>query len=94
MSCSCVYVGDYDPCEVIRDETMVSSGEFKCCECGSTIKEGETFRFYDMKVDSESPNTIEYPTCLVCENIKDVFFCDGFIFEQVWEDLKNHLEDQ
>lgn len=91
MSCSCVCVDYGGPYAEFYTESMVKAKKkHKCCECGKEIEPGETYE----KITGKWDSFIEtYRTCKNCLNIKEVFFCEGWLFEGMKEALYEHLQD-
>lgn len=87
---SCVYVDYVKGPECFTDSIRKARKEHKCCECGDAIKRGdkyeETTGIWDGK-----PN--RYRTCLDCLSVRNAFFCDGWFYTFVWENLYEHLRD-
>lgn len=89
-NCSCVYVGgdtDYGR-EFYQERIQKAKKEHICCECGETILPGQN---YKKCVGSWEGEFFTYKICFVCSEIIDAFFCDGFFFEQTYDDLHSHI---
>jgi hypothetical protein len=61
-----------------------------CCSCNQEIKPGDKYENYSGIWDA---NFQRFKTCSSCQEIRDKLFCDGWVFEAVWEDLKYSLEE-
>lgn len=62
--------------------------QHRCCECGDRIERGQKHELVKGMWDG-SWNC--YRTCLLCVEIREHFQCDGWIYEQLWEDLINNF---
>jgi hypothetical protein len=62
--------------------------EHRCCECRETIPIGAKYERYTGIWDG-TPGA--YKTCLSCVEIRDHFDCNGFVFGQLWEDLRGNF---
>lgn len=78
----------------------VSDGTIKCCECHEPIPFGDVYQEHrcftdDLDADdcSENPAFDTYRTCRICAKIRDDYMKCGFYYENLWEDLDDHLED-
>lgn len=90
MDCGCIYVGDYDPPELYRSTKHTARKNHNCDECGKLISVGEKYE-YVFGIWEGKANV--HKTCSVCLDIRRVFFCDGWIFEGVFEELHNHIQE-
>jgi len=90
-ACSCVYVGDTDDArDFYQEESPKARVPHICGECGVTIQPGERYRKCVGKWDGRFET---YKMCSVCQEILDAFFCDGFFFGQLHDDLRGHILD-
>lgn len=63
--------------------------DHKCSECGETILKG--VRHEHVKGMWDGSWSI-YRTCPLCVEIRDHFACgNGWLFQQLWEDLENNF---
>lgn len=60
----------------------------ECCECGQSIAVGVRYEFTSGAWDG---NMSTYKTCLVCVELREHFGCEGWIYEQLWEDLEENF---
>ena len=62
--------------------------EHVCYECRGTIARGERYEYasgvWDGRPDS-------FKTCLLCAEIRDHFACEGWIYGEVWSDLRENF---
>jgi hypothetical protein len=86
--CACVYVGDYDGPEFCHAERRRARKTHKCDECWREIVAGETYEHVRGKWDGYMST---FKTCGDCLSIRDSFFCEGFMYGGLWEDLHEHL---
>ena len=90
MECACVFVDvecSYDFHNKIQRRAVK---EHRCSECGRTIAVGETYEYVFGKWDGVIST---YKTCKDCEILRDTFFCDGWYYEMLWENLWDYLVD-
>ncbi len=89
--CSCIYSGGSDnwPVYFWSTEPMARK-EHKCHECKVVIPPGEKYhrdsgkwekKFYTFKV------------CFTCREITNAFFCEGFAYGKVLDDLYEHIQE-
>lgn len=90
MECSCVYSGVDEYAEVYRSKFQKAKRNYQCCECREKILAGEKYE-YVFGVWDGGPGT--YRTCKHCLSMREQFFCDGWHFEHIWEDLRNFIHD-
>ena len=88
--CSCVYVGDYDQPSFSKQIIRKAFKTHKCCECGRIIPIGEK---YEVISGAWEGRFGTYKTCSDCLSIREEFFCEGFFFEQMFEYLKEYLNE-
>jgi len=95
-NCGCVYVNIGEECfSGSNTKKTFAAHEIECCECDRTIDIGETYAktlaWYDPKKQPESP--LRYDMCLDCASIRDVFFCEGYLYRGMYELLEKHIEE-
>lgn len=66
----------------------IARKEHQCCECGETIAKGVKHELVKGLWDGGWDT---YRTCLMCEEIRDHFACDGWIYGQVWNDIEENF---
>jgi hypothetical protein len=94
--CSCVYVDvDNDGSwEEILTKQYPSPTIHKCSECLRIIQPGENYEIVvGVSIGGYKENITINRTCPDCLSIRDAFFCDGYYFEMVWENLWEHLTE-
>jgi hypothetical protein len=79
---------DFDGPDVFTNTVRLAAKEHHCCECGETISRGARYEHARGRWDG---NWNTHRTCLSCVEIRNHFACDGFIYEQLWEDLENYF---
>ncbi len=87
--CACVYV-DYETCELIDGGMRKARKEHVCTECRRTIERGERYEYAFTSFDG---GTDTYKTCVDCVSVRDSFFCNGWGYTMVWEDLEEHFSN-
>ena len=103
MECACVYV---DLASDIYPDWWFDFGGFipakrevDCSECGAVIAPGELHEKFDVLWASyRHPLTAEkayrsYRTCRDCHSIRTAFFCEGWFWTRIHEDLWKHIVD-
>lgn len=87
-SCACIVVdSDYEPsCSTVT--IRKARKQHVCDECGRTIKPGERYEhisgIWDGHADSNK-------TCLGCKAIRNLFFCDLWVYGEVWNAVDDHI---
>jgi len=91
-SCSCVnvYSGDYDGPSVCSINIVKARKEHKCCECRRIINRGEQ---YERTKGLWDGTWSKYNMCIDCASVVRAFFCDGGMYETIWEDLAESFRD-
>lgn len=89
MSCGCIWMGgdDYGP-SFDCVSTPVARKPHRCCECKETIQPGTRYERFAGKWDGE---VRAYVTCLECREIRASLCCDGFIFGDLWEGVRDQI---
>ena len=86
--CACIPMDDLE-CGIQFDDYIRKARKIhKCCECKREIQIGEDYKYYKGIWDD---SFCTFKTCLDCETVKKVFFCDGWKFMQLWEDVWEHV---
>jgi len=62
--------------------------EHQCYECREVIPIGAIYE-YASGVWDRQPSS--YKTCLSCVEIRNHFACDGWLFGQVWQDIRDNF---
>lgn len=90
MSCSCVLVDGGEWYETLVEIVFKATHRRECVECVDPIERGDFYEYYV----GEKPGggVFSCATCLTCVAVRDEFFCDGWIFGQIWADLAEHIE--
>ena len=79
---------DCDSPSFFTQKQVVARKDHRCTECGETILKGAKYEIVVGKWDTI--NT--FRTCLSCVEIRDHFACgNGWIFGQLWEDLRENF---
>jgi hypothetical protein len=82
-------VDEYEEFTLLKAKVVKSRGVWKCCECGKDIQIGEEYLYEKGKCEG---TFYTYKTCLDCVKVRDILFCNGFYYIQLWETLREHLE--
>lgn len=70
------------------EKTRVARLVHKCGECGDEIAKGQRYRYESGVWDGRASS---HKTCWPCYKIREHFACDGFVFEQLWEDIMTNF---
>ena len=88
--CTCIEIWNDNEPEFFSEKIVTARKEHICCECGEVIKPGEQYESVGGKWDGEFGR---YKTCIGCSRIRKCYFCGGWLYEMMWEDLINHFEE-
>lgn len=88
MDCSCVFIEEYTESEFSDSKITKARKTHKCVECGETIKKGDRYEYTSGLWDGDFS---VYKTCMNCLSIRDSFFCKGWGYGAMLEDLYEHL---
>lgn len=89
--CSCVYVDSYDSQPEFYNEKMpIARKQHICGECGRKIERGEPYENFSGKWEDTFST---YKTCNNCLSIRDEFFCEGWSFGFLYENLWEHIRE-
>lgn len=80
--------GDYEGPSCYRSRVRTARKDHHCYECGADIKPGDRYEYVSGVWDG-CPGS--HKTCLSCVEIRDHFACDGWIFGQLWSDLRENF---
>lgn len=90
MDCSCIYVGDTeDGQHMLNQKTCIARKVHVCGECGITIDKKTPYEFEQMVYDGRIDT---FKTCMDCMSVRDAMFCDGWWYEQMWDNVRDHAE--
>lgn len=88
--CACVYVGHYDEAERSWIKTRTARKPNTCGECCRPIAPGEEYEHVQQLYDGD---WFAYATCLDCVSVRKSFFCDGWLYGGVLDNLREHIEE-
>ena len=81
--------GDWDVMPAFSStSTPRAKQEHICCECRDVIPKGAKYQRTSGKWDGSMDT---YKTCLSCVEIRDHFACNGFMYGQLWQDLRKNF---
>ena len=90
MDCSCVYIHDYDGPTFHTEKIVRARKPHKCGECKQEIKPLERYAvakgMWDGRLDT-------HKTCCNCLAIRRAFFCEGWFYGEVLQNLHDHIND-
>lgn len=92
MECACVYVPMDDCPTEFWNERLVKRARktHTCGECHRQIETGEPYLYIAGVWDGDFGT---HKICHDCQSVIDAFFCNGYVFEQVWEFLDEHVRE-
>lgn len=92
MSCQDVCMtADYDgSCEFYNATEPRAAKDYQCFECGDVIAKGERYEYFVGKFDGD---LLTQRTCLVCVEVREAFYCDGWLLGTLWEDMREQMFD-
>jgi len=92
MECACVQVPMDDCSTEFWKERLVKSAlkTHTCGECRRQIEIGESYLNISGVWDG---SFYAHKLCSDCQSVVEAFFCNGYIFEQVWEALHEHIRE-
>ena len=95
MNCSCIvqvdhYGEDDDTFEVLTVSHPTAKKKHKCNECRREILPGER---YEVQRYSANHNLETHTTCSTCLEIRDIFFCDGYVYGWMYDNFNDSLYD-
>jgi predicted RNA-binding Zn-ribbon protein involved in translation (DUF1610 family) len=87
VSSRCVSVY-YEPMQYQKDSHVTARKDHDCCECGDAIKKGTKHRVFSGVADGKWET---YRFCVTCNQVGHDYFCRGWAFGRMWEDLAEYL---
>lgn len=91
MDCSCVLVyTDGESAEFYSESKIVARKYHRCSECGLPISPGEEYEHVSGKWEGSWDH---YKTCKICQEIRKAFFCEGWHYTMIYEDLGMHIDE-
>jgi len=67
------------------------SSTTNCYECSRQIKPGEEYISIEYTDDEDERKRMS--VCADCQSVIDEFFCGGYTFGRVWENVQDHVYD-
>lgn len=88
--CACLYGGwdDYDEFGFQHHEMRTARKSHVCRECKREIRPGERYEHFSSKNDG---SLFTVKTCETCAEIRSSLYCDGFVFGNLWADVRSQL---
>lgn len=92
MDCACVYVSMNECLTEFCNERLVERARktHTCGECRRQIEAGESYLYITGVWDGDFH---AHKLCRDCQSVVEAFFCNGYMFERVWEDLGEHIRE-
>jgi len=94
MDCSCININSYDcgDCAVIHSEQMrVAVKQHICSECGKEINKGEKYEYVSQFY--RDGGWLKHKTCSDCLSLRNEFFCDGYYYGEIRDELQQFIRD-
>lgn len=88
MECACVAVDIDNYPEFFEEKTRKAVKPNKCSECRRVIEPGERYEHVAGKWDGHFET---FKMCSDCLSIRKSFFCEGFSFGGMLEELGEHI---
>lgn len=88
--CSCVYLDVDNRPRCYTEKMPIARKEHICGECGRKIEIGEK---YENMAGIWEHGFDNYKTCIDCLSIRKEFFCDGWFYGLIYEDLWEHISE-
>jgi len=76
--------------ELFRSEMAIAKKLHKCSECRRIILIGEKYEHVSGKWEGQFET---FKTCSDCLSIRESFFCDGYLFGELLENLCEHISE-
>ena len=90
MQCACVYIENDGGPAFINETDPKARKEHRCSECHKTILPGDQYKREEGVWDGDFRT---YKTCLSCLSLRDEFFCHGWTFTQLWNDMCEFISE-
>lgn len=87
--CGCIYVGCDDFVPVTHRAKVRARKQHTCDECNVPIAPGQDYERFVGKEDGAG--VFVHKTCSDCMSLRNEFFCEGYIFGNIYEDVSYHL---
>lgn len=88
-SCSCIYLDDnYDAIRLYREIKRTAKKRHTCGECRANIHPGDKYTCCSGICIGKY---ITHRVCLDCYSVVESYFCEGFVWEKVWEYFEEHV---
>jgi len=88
ISCICLYSGDWEQPDFTHVTFPKAAKPHHCCECGAEIKKGEKYELTKGKWDGRMDT---HKTCIPCMNVRNHLMVCGWVYGQLWEDIREHF---
>ena len=88
--CGCVFIDVDRPPDFINKKNPKARKLHHCGECGREISKGEKYFLEFGMWDGEFS---QYKTCSDCGAIREAFFCDGWYYGRILDDLHEHISE-
>jgi len=89
MECACTIDTYFEggSASFCSEKIVTARKKHKCCECYRTINAGEK---YEKVAGVWGGDFSTYKTCIDCVSVRNEFFNGGYIFENIWSEIKAH----
>ena len=91
--CACAFVPEYDPCTILQQCIRVARKSRTCDDCRRAIVPGECYEYAFYVEPGRTFAPMQTHTCATCLEIRDTFFCKGYVFAGSMELFAEYLTD-
>ena len=85
--CGCIYLDvDSDAVEVVT--MRMARKAHRCLECRRDIQPGQR---YEVRAQFAEGSASTFKTCSVCAEIRNAFFCSGWYYGDVWQQVRESM---
>lgn len=88
VTCCPLESGDGDRPSCFSRAVRKARKEHRCGECGESIGAGQRYEYVSGIWDGEPSS---HKTCLSCQQIRDHFACDGYVYGELWANLEENF---
>jgi hypothetical protein len=88
MDCACIYIDPDSTPDFVNPVVVVARRSHKCYECGREIVPGEN---YECTAGKWAGEFLRFKTCADCLSVREAFFCEGFFYGDIWENVEEHI---
>jgi hypothetical protein len=87
----CVYVDCDSSPDFLTCAHVKARKPHKCFECGRRIAIGDIYEYVTGKWEGEFDT---FKTCDLCAEIRAVFFCESWLYGNMWDEMREQAFDK